>query len=66
MRNYQKRSYKGSSYTFFFSHTTQVHPFFKFDSERANILTAQYFSASCIDFGASLYSVVAYLKKCDS
>ena len=22
MRNYQKRSYKGSSYTFFFSHTT--------------------------------------------
>ena len=45
-------------------------------SERANVLsnkyllnlgtTAQYFSASCIDFGTSLYSVVAYLIKCDS
>ena len=51
-------------------------PFFKFDSERANVLsnkhlfnlgtTALYFSASCIDFGTSFYNAVAYLIKCDS
>ena len=45
--------------------------FFQFDSERANVLlnqyffnlggTVQYFSAFCISFGTSLYSVVAYL-----
>ena len=50
--------------------------FFRSDSERANVLsnkylfnlgtTAQYFSASCIGFWTSLYSVVAYLIKCSS
>ena len=51
-------------------------PFFKFDSERANVLSRKYlfnfgttahkFSVSCFDFGTSLYSVVAYLIKYDS
>ena len=50
-------------------------PFFQFNSKRANVLsnkylfnlgaTAQYFSASCIGYGISLYSIVAYLIKCD-
>ena len=61
-------------FLFFFSYLFLF--FFPFDSERVNVLSnkylfnlgtiAQYFSASCIGFGTSLYSVVAYLIKCDS
>ena len=60
-------------------HTPPVGPpfffSFQFDSKRPNVLSkkylfnlgtiAQYFSASCVGFGTSLYSVVAYLIKCD-